>query len=109
MTEDDTLVMDSVRRDVDRDIKEAMGDMSKVVHFLDWWDLVGLDSDTTVKEVKRLGIIDSDGVHLTSRACRNAALLLCNRLRAMGLEEEPPGGEDDDVEESTSGRKKFQA
>jgi hypothetical protein len=109
MTEDDTLVMDSVRRDVDRDIKEAMGDMSKVVHFFDWWDLVGLDGDMTVKEVKRLGIIESDGVHLTSRACRNAAVLLCNRLRVMGLEEEPPGGEDDDVEESTSGRKKFRA
>jgi hypothetical protein len=109
MTEDDTLVMDSVRRDVDRDIKEAMGDMSKVVHFFDWWDLVGLDGEMTVKEVKRLGIIESDGVHLTSRACRNAAVLLCNRLRAMGLEEEPPGGEDDDVEESTSGRKKFRA
>jgi hypothetical protein len=107
MTEDDTVVMDNVRRDVDRDIKEALSDMSKVVHFLDWWDLVGLDSDTTVKEVKRLGIIDSDGVHLTARACRNAALLLCNRLRVVGLEDEPAGEDDDDVEEGASRRKKF--
>ncbi len=60
-----------------------------------------------MKEVKRLGIIDSDGVHLTTRACRNAALLLCNRLRAVGLEEDPLGEEDDDVDEGTSRRKKF--
>jgi hypothetical protein len=57
--------------------------------------------------VKRLGIIDSDGVHLTSRACRNAALLLCTRLRVVGLEDEPVGEDDDDMEEGASRRKKF--
>ncbi len=107
MTEDDTLVMDSVRRDVDRDIKEALGDMSKMVNFLDWWDLVGMDGDMTVKDVRRLGLIETDGVHLTSHACRNAAVILCNRLRAMGLDDEQPGGDDSAVEETFNERKKF--
>jgi hypothetical protein len=61
----------------------------------------------TVKDVRRLGLIETDGVHLTSRACRNAAVILCNRLRAMGLDNEQPGGDDSAAEETFNERKKF--
>ncbi len=107
MTDDDLLVMDSVRRDVDRDIKEVLCDMSKKVSFLDWWDLVGMDGDMSVTEVKRLGLIETDGVHLTSCACRNAAVILCNRIRAMELDVEQTGAEDTATGERCNERKKI--
>jgi hypothetical protein len=53
-----------------------------------------------VKDVKRVGLIETDSVHLTSRACRNAAVILCNRIRAMELDEEQ-------TEEKCNERKKI--
>jgi hypothetical protein len=39
----------------------------------------------TVGEVRALRVIEGDGVHLTARANRNAAVLLCRRIREMGV------------------------
>jgi hypothetical protein len=83
MTESDVWTTDGVRREVDRDVKEVVMEGGRNVRILEWWDLLGLDSDTTVTNIRRMGIIDTDGVHLTARACRNAALILCDRLNGM--------------------------
>jgi hypothetical protein len=77
------MAVDSVRREVDRGVKEVLTEGGRNVRFLEWWDLVGLDGDVTVANIRRMGIIDADGVHLTARACRNAALVLCKRLNEM--------------------------
>jgi hypothetical protein len=34
-------------------------------------------------EIRRMGVIEGDGVHLTTRVCRNAAVILCNRIRKI--------------------------
>ncbi len=83
MTESDVWTTDSVRREVDRDVKEVVMEGGRNVRILEWWDLLGLESDTTVTNIRRMGIIDTDGVHLTARACRNTALILCDRLNGM--------------------------
>jgi hypothetical protein len=87
MSEEDVLMADGIRRDIDRDIKEMTVDMGKGVRVLDWWDLLGLEGDMTAREVKRLRIIGQDGVHLTARANKVAAVSLCQRSRELMDEE----------------------
>ena len=87
MTEEDTWVMDSVRRDVDRDIGDMLGDSDDGVTVLEWWDMLGLESDMTVRETRRLGVVCDDGVHLNERANRCAAVSLCSRLGGDGTGE----------------------
>ncbi len=36
-----------------------------------------------MNEVRALRVLEGDGVHLTARANRNAAVLLCRRVREM--------------------------
>jgi hypothetical protein len=79
----DIIGLDSVRRDVDRDVIEMLQDWDKDVKVVQWWDLLGLDKDKNVNEVRVLRVIEGDGVHLTSRTNRNAAVNLCRRVREM--------------------------
>jgi hypothetical protein len=44
---------------------------------------LGLDKDKNVNEVRALRVLEGDGVHLTARANRNSAVLLCRRIREM--------------------------
>jgi hypothetical protein len=83
MRTSDIVGLDSVRRDVDRDVIEMFHDLEQDVKVVQWWDLLGLDQDKTVGEVRALRVIEGDGVHLTERANRNAAVLLCRRIREM--------------------------
>jgi hypothetical protein len=79
----DIIGLDSVRRDVDRDVVELLCDLNKDIKVVHWWDILGLDKDKTVSEVRMLRVIESDGVHLTARANRNAAVNLCRRVREL--------------------------
>jgi hypothetical protein len=81
MTENDTVIMDNLRRDVDRDIVDTPRDMGKDVRILEWWDILGLDSDKTISKVKRMRLVEGDGVHLSVRVNRCAAVSLCIRVR----------------------------
>ena len=93
MTDEDTWVMDSVRRDVDRDIVDMLGDGDDVVTVLDWWDMIGFDNDMTVRETRRMGVVSEDGVHLNERANRCAAASICSRLGGRGESGEGLGHE----------------
>jgi hypothetical protein len=79
----DVVGLDSVRRDVDRDVVELLQDLNKDIKVVHWWELLGLDKDKTVNEVRMLRVIEGDGVHLTARANRNAAVNLCRRIREL--------------------------
>jgi hypothetical protein len=81
MTQEDVWVMDSIRRDVDRDIVDMLGDGDDGVSVIEWWDILGFEKDMTVKEMQRMGFVGDDGVHLTQRANRCAAASLCIRYR----------------------------
>jgi hypothetical protein len=81
MTDEDVCVTDGIRRDVDRDIREMLEDGVDGVTVVDWWDILGLDGDVKLEEIVNMRLIDSDGVHLSSRANRCAAVSLCDRYR----------------------------
>jgi hypothetical protein len=88
MTDNDTVITDNLRRDVDRDIVDTLRDADRRIRILEWWDILGLDSDKTVNDVKRMRLVEDDGVHLTSRANRCAAVSLCIRVRENESESE---------------------
>jgi hypothetical protein len=81
MVDEDVVMMDGVRRDVDRDIKEMLADNDEGVGIVEWWDILGFDKDLTVTEIGRMSLIDRDGVHLSARANKCAAASLCDRIR----------------------------
>jgi hypothetical protein len=81
MSDEDVCVTDRIRRDVDRDIREMLEDGVDGVTVVDWWDILGLDGDAKLDKIANMRIIDSDGVHLSNRANRCAAVSLCDRYR----------------------------
>jgi hypothetical protein len=81
MSDEDVCMTDGIRRDVDRDIREMLEDGVDGVTVVDWWDILGLDGDVKLDEIANMRIIYSDGVHLSNRANRCAAVSLCDRYR----------------------------
>jgi hypothetical protein len=75
---------------VDREVKDMFTDNEDFVTVMDWWEILGLDRDMTVEEIRKMGILDKDGVHLNTRACRCAAVSLCDRF----LWESDPAGDE---------------
>jgi hypothetical protein len=88
MTDNDTVIMDNIRRDVDRDIIDSLRDMDRKIRVLEWWDVLRLEGDKTVSDMKRMRLVEDDGVHLTVRANRCAAVSLCIRVREKEMENE---------------------
>jgi hypothetical protein len=81
MNEEDIWVMDGIRRDVDRDIKEMLADSDKGASIVEWWDILWFENDLTVTEIRKMRSLDKDGVHLNARANKCAAASLCDRFR----------------------------
>ncbi len=84
MTDEDVWLLDGIRRDVTREIKDNLCDIDCDIEIIDWWTLFGLRNEPTVTEVRRLGTVDKDNVHLSVRVNRSAAASLFNRLMETG-------------------------
>jgi hypothetical protein len=80
MTKDDVVVIDGIRRDVDKDIVDGIREQDRTASIMQWWEVIGLDKDMTAEETSDMKVVDHDGVHLTSKANGNAALFICDRL-----------------------------
>jgi hypothetical protein len=80
MTEEDVWLMDGIRRDVNREVKDMLLESGYDVEVVDWWTLVGARNELTVNEMRRSGMIDNDNVHLTGKSNRVAAASLMCRL-----------------------------
>jgi hypothetical protein len=86
MTEGDCLSMASLRLDMDRDILEEMRDRGVRVKVVEWWKLLKMEGEGTVREVLSKGVVCGDGVHLTAKMNKLAAVSLCHRLMETGEE-----------------------
>ncbi len=84
MTDEDVWLFDGIRRDVTREIKDTLCDIDCDIEIIDWWTLIGLRNEPTVTEVRKLGTVDKDNVHLPVRVNRSAAASLFNRLVETG-------------------------
>ncbi len=84
MTDEDVWLFDGIRRDVTREIKDTLCDIDCDIEINDWCTLIGLRNEQTVTEVRRLGTVDKENVHLSVRVNRSAATSLFNRLVETG-------------------------
>jgi hypothetical protein len=41
--------------------EKVLMDGGRTVRFLDWWGLLGLEGDASVTEIRRMGIVETDG------------------------------------------------
>jgi hypothetical protein len=80
MTDEDVWLLDGVRCDVNKDIVDTLKVKDMGVEMLEWWTLLGAKDELTLTELRRMDCIDTDNVHLTHRANRSAADILCHRL-----------------------------
>ncbi len=94
MTEDNVVVVDSIRSEVDRDVEELLQEMDGTIRVVQWWEIIGLGSDMTHDMIRSRGVVDKDGVHLTLTYNTNriAAASLCTRLSGRGVEMHGWGG-----------------
>jgi hypothetical protein len=89
MAEEDVCLFDGIRRDVNRETKDRVAESGYDIDIVDWWTLTGTRNEMTVNEIRRSRIVDTDNVHLTNIANRNAASALLYRI----LEKKAGGGE----------------
>ncbi len=80
MTEEDVWLLDGLRRDVNREIRDEVTDRKLKVEIVEWWSLMGEKDDLTISDIRRRDFLDIDNVHLKKRANSLAAEVLCTRF-----------------------------
>ena len=55
------------------------------VKVVEWWELVGMESEGQVYGLRRSVVVGADGVHLSDMMNRSAAVNLCRRLSELEL------------------------
>jgi hypothetical protein len=82
MTEEDVWLLDGLRRDVNREIRDEVTERGLKVEVIEWWTILGEREDLTILDIRRRDFLDNDNVHLKKRANNLAAGVLCTRLLA---------------------------
>ena len=77
MSEDDPWVYDNNRRETEREISQKLDGRCEVVK---WFCAAGLEKEPEIEQIRRMGVVGNDGVHLSGDYCKRAAVYLCSRL-----------------------------
>ncbi len=62
------------------DITDMLLENGGLVAVLNWWGLLGLEKYMPCSKMRQENAVDGDGVHLTDKANRIAAVSKCHRL-----------------------------
>ena len=91
MSEDDTWVYDNNRREIEREIRVKLNGRCEVVK---WCESVGSEREPELGQIRRMGVVGSDGVHLSVETCKRTAVYFCSRFseKEVVLEAEGPAG-----------------
>jgi hypothetical protein len=100
MSEDDCWLVNGFRKGVDADVVEELEERVVGARVMEWWEALGWEQEGSLQEVRKSGVVCEDGVHLTEKMNKLAAVNLCHRLAEVQLLEGSGG-------ESVSGRKKL--
>jgi hypothetical protein len=100
MSEDDCWLVNGFRKGVDADVVEELEERVVGARVMEWWEALGWEQEGSLQEVRKSGVVCEDGVHLTEKMNKLAAVNLCHRLAEVQLMEGSGG-------ESVSGRKKL--
>ena len=74
MSDDDTWLLHSNRREFDRLVQGRLEGKCEVVQ---WWETIGLEKEPELAEVKAKVVVSNDNVHLRREKCKSAAVFLC--------------------------------
>ena len=77
MSEDDPWVIDNNRREMEKEIRMKLGGRCEVVQ---WFEGAGVEKEPEIEQIRRMGVVGRDGVHLSGEHCKRAAVYLCSRL-----------------------------
>ncbi len=80
MTDEDVWLLDGLRRDVNREIRDELADRKLDVDVVEWWMLLGESDDLNITDIRKQDYLDGDNVHLKKRANSLAAEIMCTRL-----------------------------
>ena len=77
MGEDNVWVLDNQRREIDLEIRRRLGER---VGFVSWHEASGMEKEPELTQIRRLGVVGEDRVHLSEKFCRSIAVNLCYRV-----------------------------
>ena len=80
MGEDDPWVYDNNRRETEREISQKLDGRCEVVK---WFGAAGMGKEPELEQIRRMGVVGQDGVHLSGDYCKRAAVYLCSRMSAQ--------------------------
>ena len=82
---------DNNRREIEREIRMTLDGRCEVVK---WFEGVGLEREPELEQIRRMGVVGSDGVHLSVETCKRTAVYFCSRFseKEVVLEAEGPAG-----------------
>jgi len=76
MGEEDIWVMEGQRRELEADIVRRLEGKCEVLR---WYEVKGMEQEPELAEIRRLGVVSADGVHMSEEWCRSTAVNLCFR------------------------------
>ncbi len=90
LTREDILVINGYRKVVESEIVEELEETG--VQVVEWFDLLGWDSEPGLDELVKKDVVCGDGVHLTSKSNAFAAVSLCCRIAEVEMFVRSSGG-----------------
>ena len=82
MSEDDPWVIDNNRRETEKEIRMKLGGSCEVVQ---WFESTGVEKEPEIEQIRRMGLVGRDGVHLSGEHCKCAAVYLCSRVHRQNV------------------------
>ena len=73
MTNDDPWVLDNNRREIRMKVEGSC-------EIVRWFEASGVEREPELQQIRKMGVVGSDGVHLSLEFCKRAAAYLCSRL-----------------------------
>ena len=57
-----------------------------------WFESAGMAKEPELEQIRRMGVVGDDGVHLNGEMCKSTAVYLCSRLseKEVVMEAEGP-------------------
>ena len=59
------------------EIRRRLGER---VGFVSWQEASGMEKEPELAQIRRMGVVGEDGVHLSEKFCRSIAVNLCYRV-----------------------------
>ena len=77
MGTDDVWILDNQRREIDIEIRRRLGERAG---YVSWYKASGMEKEPELAQIRRMGVVSEDGVHLVEKFCRSIAVNLCYRV-----------------------------